>query len=122
MIYAFDGCELDTDRYELRRDRAVVPLEPQVLDVLIHLVTHRDRLVTKVELLDEIWRDRFVANRHWPAASATCGAPLATMAGARAWSGPSTAAVSGSSPTWGIRRAHVRLRSDRSRASAMRSR
>ncbi len=36
-------------------------MEPQVLDVLLHLIEHRDRVVTKEELLDEIWGDRFVS-------------------------------------------------------------
>jgi pimeloyl-ACP methyl ester carboxylesterase/DNA-binding winged helix-turn-helix (wHTH) protein len=61
MIYAFEDCELDTDRYELSRAGDPVAVEPQVLDVLTHLVRHRDRLVTKEELLDEVWGDRFVS-------------------------------------------------------------
>ena len=36
-------------------------MEPQVFDVLAHLVRHRDRVVAKTELLDEIWGDRFVS-------------------------------------------------------------
>jgi tetratricopeptide (TPR) repeat protein len=32
-----------------------------VLDVLVHLVRHRDRLVTKEELFDSVWGDRFVS-------------------------------------------------------------
>ena len=35
-------------------------VEPQVFDVLVHLLRHRDRVVSKVELLDEVWGDRFV--------------------------------------------------------------
>ncbi len=38
-----------------------MPVEPQVFDVLAHLVRHRDRVVPKAELLDEIWGDRFVS-------------------------------------------------------------
>ncbi len=60
VIYAFTGCELDTDTYELRRDGNVVRVEPQVFDVLVHLIEHRDRVVAKEELLDEVWKTRFV--------------------------------------------------------------
>ena len=35
-------------------------IEPQVFDVLAYLVAHRDRVVPKEELLDEVWRTRFV--------------------------------------------------------------
>jgi predicted ATPase/DNA-binding winged helix-turn-helix (wHTH) protein len=36
-------------------------VEPQVFDVLVYLARHRDRVVTKNELLDNIWGDRFVS-------------------------------------------------------------
>ena len=61
MIFAFGDLELDTEAFELRRALAPVRVEPQVFDVLAHLVTHRDRVVTKEELLDEVWGDRFVS-------------------------------------------------------------
>jgi DNA-binding winged helix-turn-helix (wHTH) protein len=58
---AFDGLVLDSDRFALRRADEVVHVEPQVFEVLAYLVTHRDRVVTKEELLDAVWRDRFVS-------------------------------------------------------------
>ena len=32
-----------------------------MFDVLVHLIRHRDRVVTKTELLDTVWGDRFVS-------------------------------------------------------------
>jgi DNA-binding winged helix-turn-helix (wHTH) protein len=61
MILRFGDCRLDTELFELRRAGRVVAMEPQVFDVLVHLATHRDRVVTKEELLDSIWGDRFVS-------------------------------------------------------------
>jgi pimeloyl-ACP methyl ester carboxylesterase/DNA-binding winged helix-turn-helix (wHTH) protein len=61
MIYVFGEQELDTETYELRCRGVVTKVEPQVFDVLAHLVTHRDRVVTKEELLDAVWGDRFVS-------------------------------------------------------------
>jgi pimeloyl-ACP methyl ester carboxylesterase/DNA-binding winged helix-turn-helix (wHTH) protein len=54
------GLELDTTRFELRRAGTVVPMEPQAFDVLAYLVSHRERLVAKEELMDEVWGGRFV--------------------------------------------------------------
>jgi hypothetical protein len=54
--YRFAGTAVDTDTYELRVGGRVVDVEPQVFDVLAHLIAHRDRVVTKEELLDTIWR------------------------------------------------------------------
>ena len=61
LIYAFEGFELDRGRYELRRDERPVPLEPQAFEVLAYLVEHRDRVVSKEELLDAVWGTRFVS-------------------------------------------------------------
>ena len=38
-----------------------MPIEPQVFDVLVHLASHPDRVVSKEELLDTVWGDRFVS-------------------------------------------------------------
>ena len=60
-IYEFDGCVVDSERFELRRGGVVEHVEPQVFDVLLYLIRHRDRVVTKTELLDNVWGDRFVS-------------------------------------------------------------
>ncbi len=60
MIFQFTDCELDRDRVVLRRGGIDVPVEPQVFDVLLFLVERRGEVVSKVELLDGIWGDRFV--------------------------------------------------------------
>ncbi len=60
-VYRFEDCELDLHQFELRRGGEVIHVEPQVLDVLVHLIANRDRLVTKAELLDAVWGDRFVS-------------------------------------------------------------
>ena len=59
MVMRFGDCELDLDLFEIRRDGEAISVEPQVFDVLTYLVRHRDRVVTKHELLDEVW-DNFV--------------------------------------------------------------
>ena len=61
LIYSFLGYELDTDRVALRCDGEPRHVEPQVFDVLVHLVAARGRVVAKEELLDEIWGNRFVS-------------------------------------------------------------
>jgi DNA-binding winged helix-turn-helix (wHTH) protein/pimeloyl-ACP methyl ester carboxylesterase len=61
MTYSFGDCQLDLQRYELRRAGQPLKVEPQVFDVLAELVRERDRVVTKQELLDAVWGDRFVS-------------------------------------------------------------
>ena len=61
MIFVFGDCELDLDRFELRRAGQVRPVEPQVFDLLAVLIRERRRVVPKEELLDTVWGNRFVS-------------------------------------------------------------
>ena len=61
VAYSFGDVELDTTTYELRRAGRRVPLEPQAFDVLTYLVQHRERVVPKEELMDQVWGGRFVS-------------------------------------------------------------
>lgn len=57
----FADCELDLERFVLRRGGQEIRIEPQVFDVLAYLVVHRGAVVRKEELLDAVWGDRFVS-------------------------------------------------------------
>jgi TolB-like protein len=57
----FAGHVLDVERRELTRDGIPVALEPQVFDLLVYLVSNRDRVVSKDELLASVWRGRIVS-------------------------------------------------------------
>jgi TolB-like protein len=61
LPYVFEDFVLNTDRRELRRRTALVAVEPQVFDLLVHLIRHRDRVVSKDELLASIWHGRIVS-------------------------------------------------------------
>lgn len=61
MRFTFGDVLLDTDRFLLERGGEPVHVQPQVFDVLSHLVRNRERVVTKTELLDAVWGDRFVS-------------------------------------------------------------
>ncbi|HEX2178148.1 MAG TPA: winged helix-turn-helix domain-containing protein, partial [Actinomycetota bacterium] len=52
---------VDLDRIEILGADGPVPVEPQVFDVIALLLRHRDRVVTREELLDEVWGSRFVS-------------------------------------------------------------
>jgi predicted ATPase len=53
MIYAFEDYQLDLQCYELHYAGKQVKLEPQVFNVLAYLIQHRERVVTKEELLEQ---------------------------------------------------------------------
>ena len=62
MNYRFGGFILDPDRFELLRDGAPVPVEPQVLQLLLHLVRNRERMVSKDEIVEFIWNGRAISD------------------------------------------------------------
>jgi adenylate cyclase len=62
MIFRINDCLIDTNAYEVRRNGRPVPVQPQVLDLLILLLENRDRLVTKDEIIDRIWHGRIVSD------------------------------------------------------------
>jgi TolB-like protein/DNA-binding winged helix-turn-helix (wHTH) protein len=58
----FGDYVLDRERRELRRGSEQIALEPQVFDVLTHLVQNRDRVVTKDDLIASVWDGRIVSD------------------------------------------------------------
>jgi DNA-binding winged helix-turn-helix (wHTH) protein/TolB-like protein len=61
MRLTFDEYILDVARRELWRGSEPVVVEPQVFDLLVHLVQHPERVVTKDELLQAVWDGRIVS-------------------------------------------------------------
>ncbi|HMR08927.1 MAG TPA: transcriptional regulator, partial [Polyangiaceae bacterium] len=57
----FDEFELVEKTFELRHRGQVVAVQPKVLDLLIYLARHRERVVTKEELLEQVWADAAVS-------------------------------------------------------------
>ena len=61
MQFCFDNHTLDTERRELLRGGDPVALQPQVFDLLVHLVQNRDRVVSKDDLIALVWGGRIVS-------------------------------------------------------------
>ena len=62
MRWLFDDCALDLERRELRRAGAMVAVEPQVFDLLTYLIRNRQRVVSKGDLLESVWKGRSVSD------------------------------------------------------------
>jgi DNA-binding winged helix-turn-helix (wHTH) protein len=60
-VLRFADFEIDVAQQELRRGSEIVHTEPQVFDLLLHLVRHRERIVSKDELIETIWNGRIVS-------------------------------------------------------------
>jgi DNA-binding response OmpR family regulator len=53
-----DGIQVDLARLEVHRDGQVIPLTPREGDILEYLVRNRDRVVTREDLLLDVWHYR----------------------------------------------------------------
>jgi DNA-binding winged helix-turn-helix (wHTH) protein len=62
MRYLFGDYVLDIQRCELHGAGGPVKLRRKVFQVLVYLLTHRDRVVSKQELLEQLWPDQFVGD------------------------------------------------------------
>ena len=61
-ILAFGPFELDTERFELRREGKPVTLEPRTFDLLALLARNMGRTVTKDEIFATVWKGRAVSD------------------------------------------------------------
>ena len=59
--YRFTEFEIDLSQQELRRLGEAVHIEPQVFDLIVHLVRNHDRIVSKDELIETIWNGRIIS-------------------------------------------------------------
>ncbi len=62
MIYQFNQITLDTDLFRLCQSGEAISVEPQVFDLLTYLLVNRDRVVTRDELLENLWKGKVVTD------------------------------------------------------------
>lgn len=62
MRYVFEDCTLDTQRYELRRGGVHLPIRRKVFQVLVFLIEQRHRVVSRDELLAQVWPNQCVSD------------------------------------------------------------
>jgi TolB-like protein/Flp pilus assembly protein TadD len=61
LRYLFEEYAFDADRRELHRGPDAVSVAPQVFDLLDYLIRNRERVVSKDDLVNEIWKGRVVS-------------------------------------------------------------
>ena len=62
MIVKFNQFTIDTDQFLLMVNEKPVPIEPLAFNLLVYLIEHRNRVVTKDELLDNLWKGKVVTD------------------------------------------------------------
>ena len=62
MNYQVGELTIEPARYRIRGGDSTLPVEPKVFDLLIHLIRHRDRVLTREELFQDVWDGREVSD------------------------------------------------------------
>jgi DNA-binding winged helix-turn-helix (wHTH) protein len=66
MVFRLGPCRIDADRRELIRDGKEQHLSPKAFDLLIALLSARPTVVTKDQLMSQIWPGVYVAECNLP--------------------------------------------------------
>jgi DNA-binding winged helix-turn-helix (wHTH) protein/TolB-like protein/tetratricopeptide (TPR) repeat protein len=53
---------VDTARFRISHGDVTVAVEPKVFDLLVHLIRHRDRVLTREQLFEAVWQGREVSD------------------------------------------------------------
>src|SRR5688572_13239726 len=62
MKYRIAEFLIDTARFRISSRDLPIAAEPKVFDLLVYLIAHRDRVVTREELFKEVWDGREVSD------------------------------------------------------------
>lgn len=62
QVFRFNHCEVDASRRELSLHGQPVDLQPLIFDLLLFLLEHANRVVTKEEMLSAVWRSAVVSD------------------------------------------------------------
>src|SRR5688572_7629155 len=62
MKYQIAEFLIDSAQYRISSGNARIPAEPKVFDLLVYLIRHRDRVVTREELFQQVWDGREVSD------------------------------------------------------------
>ena len=62
MKYKFENYTLDVERRELQCDGIIRSIEPQVFDLLHFLIKNSDRVVSRKNIFQAVWRGRTVSD------------------------------------------------------------
>ena len=62
VLYRTGYKEVDISNYHLSESGESVAVEPQVFDLIVYLISNRNRLVTRQEVFDKLWPGRIVSD------------------------------------------------------------
>ncbi len=62
MIYKFNKITVDTEKFIVSSNGSDKPVEPQVFNLIVFLIKNSNRIVSREELLNHVWKGRIVSD------------------------------------------------------------
>ncbi len=62
MKIAFNNCEIDTDLFQITRNGTMSDLTPQTMRLLEFLIKNRERVVSKDQLVEQVWERKIITD------------------------------------------------------------
>ncbi len=62
MIYSFNNFEIDCEKFTLTKQGTNIEVEPLVFDLIVYLIGNKNKLVTRDELFENLWKGRNVSD------------------------------------------------------------
>ena len=62
MLYRFNDIEINLEQYEIRDQDKILSVEPKVFDLIVYLIEHRVRIISRDELFEQVWQGRTVSD------------------------------------------------------------
>ncbi|HSB07906.1 MAG TPA: winged helix-turn-helix domain-containing protein [Blastocatellia bacterium] len=60
--YHFNDVVVERDNFRVLKRGKIKALEPRAFELLVYLIEHRDRVVAKQELFEQVWKESFVTD------------------------------------------------------------
>ena len=61
-LYKFNNIELNTEKFNLLVNGEELAIEPQVFNLIVYLIENKDKIISRDEILEYIWKGRIVSD------------------------------------------------------------
>jgi DNA-binding response OmpR family regulator len=62
LVLEFDNIKIDLGRRELRVDNTVVNIKPKEFELLIHLIKHKNQVLSRDQILESVWGWEYIGD------------------------------------------------------------
>ena len=62
MIYKTHDLTIDTEQFSVSENSRPVDIEPKIFDLIVYLLEHRNKVVSRDELINQIWPEMVVSD------------------------------------------------------------